>query len=100
MLFMIDSQHGAETCPAGFIHPDKDFSKKLDKAIADSGVKLVGGYLDAPGHHFYYIVDARSVEQVYSIAVPLLIGIGTSTVTPVVEWKQSRPLGRKAGVQN
>ncbi|MDA4128038.1 MAG: hypothetical protein OK422_01005 [Thaumarchaeota archaeon] len=99
MLFMVDSVHSAETCPAGSIRPDAKFSANLKKAVKRSGVKWVNGYLDAPSHHFYFLVQARTAEQIYEFVVPLLVRIGTTKVSPVLEWHVAVKAGRKAGVQ-
>jgi hypothetical protein len=100
MLFMLDSKHSAETCPAGFIRPDKDWARRFDKAVKESGAKFVAGYLDAPGHHFYFLVDAKTPEQLFSIVVPQLVGIGDTKAVPVSEWGRARAVGRKIGVQH
>jgi hypothetical protein len=57
---MIAAKHTAETCQAGIIRPDKEFTVKLDKSLKKSGVKVVEGYLDGPGHVWCSIVDTHA----------------------------------------
>ena len=63
MFFVIIAEHTAENCPGGLIRPDKQFTAKLDESMKKSGVKVVEGYLDAPGHVWYFIVDANDVRH-------------------------------------
>jgi Domain of unknown function (DUF3303) len=99
MLFMLDSKHSAETCPAGVIHPDKDWARKFDEAVKASGAKMVAGYLDAAGHHFYFLIEAETAEQLYALAVPHLVGIGDTKTVPVAEWGQAKTVARNIGAQ-
>ena len=57
MLFMVYHKHTAEMCPGGKVQPDKDFISKLNDQIQESGVELVGGYIDGPGHRFYMVIE-------------------------------------------
>ncbi len=98
MLFIVDHQHSAETCPAGSIHPDKDFIDKFDAQIKSSGVRVVEGYLDGPGHRFYFIFEADSAQQILGFAVNL-IGIGQTDVHPVLKWSDAVATSRKLGMQ-
>ncbi len=65
MLFIVNHKHTAETCPAGKIHHDDNFMQNLDSQIKKAGLKVVEGYLDAPGHQFYFVVDADSPGQIF-----------------------------------
>ena len=59
MLFMIVAKHTADACPGGTIRPDKQFTDKLDESMRKSGVKVIEGYLDAPGHVWFFVVEAN-----------------------------------------
>ncbi|HVP22556.1 MAG TPA: DUF3303 family protein [Conexivisphaerales archaeon] len=98
MLFVIDHTHAAEHCPAGTLHPYREFTSDVNKAAAGNDVKVVEGYVDGPGHHIYFVVEANDPAQIYSFALPL-ISIGHTHVAPVMKWnkaiEQSRKLGRQ-----
>jgi uncharacterized protein with GYD domain len=97
MLFVVDHEHSAETCPAGTIHPDKDLDK-FDAQIKSSGVRVVEGYLDGPSHRFYFIVEADTTQQILGFAVNL-IGIGEINVHPAMKWSDAIATSRKLGMQ-
>jgi hypothetical protein len=98
MLFIIDHTHAAEHCPAGTLHPYKEFTNDLNKAAAANDFKIVEGYLDGPGHHLYFVVEAKDAAQIFNFAVPLMT-VGHTHVAPVMPWnkavEQIRKLGRK-----
>jgi uncharacterized protein with GYD domain len=98
MLFVIDHEHSAETCPAGTVRPDKEFMNRLESNAKTSGVRVVEGYLDAPAHHFYFIVEADTAEQIVSFATPL-INVGKTIVHPVMKWSEAAAMTRKLGLQ-
>jgi hypothetical protein len=98
MLFVLDHRHSAENCPAGTVRPDKELLSKLEANAKTSGLRLVEGYLDAPAHHFYFIVEAETPEQILKFIVPYL-GIGETESHPVVKWSDTLVLTRKLGLQ-
>ena len=98
MLFIIDHKHTAVTCPAGKIHHEDDFLQNFDAQAKKSGLKFVEGYLDGPGHQFYFIAEADNAAQIYEFAVPL-IRIGETKVTPVLKWSEAMSVSRKVGLQ-
>ena len=57
MLFMIVARHTAELCPGGVVRPDKEFTAKIEESMKKSGVKEIAGYLDAPGHVYYFVLE-------------------------------------------
>ena len=57
MLFIIYHRHTAEMCPGGKVHADKEFLAKIKEQIRNAGVKLIEGYLDGPGHQFYFVIE-------------------------------------------
>ncbi len=99
MLFLIDHKHTADLCPAGLSHPDKEWLMKLEEKAKNSGVHLIDGYLDGPGHHFYFVVEADKIEQLYSFITPFLTQIGESRIVPVLRWAEARAVAQKLGVQ-
>ncbi|MDA4136680.1 MAG: hypothetical protein OK449_06765 [Thaumarchaeota archaeon] len=98
-MFVVDHKHTAETCPGGKIHHDDDFFKKVDEARAKSGLKIIEGYLDAPGHRFYFVVEAESVNQLFEFAATTLSPIGETNVVPVLKWSEAWTEGQKLGIQ-
>jgi hypothetical protein len=73
-------------------------SKNLEDQVKKSGVKLIEGYLDGPGHHFYFIVEADNATQILQFSAPTLIPIGETEVTPVLKWSEAASEIRKMGV--
>jgi hypothetical protein len=98
MLFIIDHTHAAEHCPAGKMHPYKEFTNDLNKAAAANGVKIVEGYLDGPGHHIYFVVEAKDSAQIFNFTTPLMY-VGHTHVTPVLKWRKAIEQSRKQGRQ-
>jgi uncharacterized protein with GYD domain len=98
MLFIFDHHHAAEACPAGTVHPDKNFANSLNKAAKETGVKLVEGFVDGPGHHIYLVVEADDNAQLYNFAAPLM-NVGVTRVAPVMKWSSAIDAARKGGRQ-
>jgi len=98
MLFMCTSKHTAEWCPGGTIHPDKDFMNKLKEAVDKSGVKMVEGFLDAPGHIFYLALDASDQRQLWNAIEPLRL-IGEVNFSPVLKISEAQTYARETGIQ-
>ena len=99
MLFMIVAKHTIENCPGGVIRPDREFIKKIEESIKKSGVKLIDGYMDAPGHVFYFVLEAAD-NAALNIAVEPLRLIGDVTITPVMKFfKEGYDWGKKIGIQ-
>jgi len=98
MLFVLDHEHSAENCPAGTVRPDKELLSKLEANAKTSGLRLVEGYLDAPAHHFYFIVEADAPEQILRFITPYL-GVGNTNVHPVLKWSETLAVTRKLGLQ-
>ena len=99
MLFLVDHKHTPDLCPAGLLHPDKEWVMKLEEKAKSSGVHLVDAYLDGPGHHFYFVVEADKNEQLWTFITPLLTQIGESKIVPVLRWAEARAFAQKIGVQ-
>ena len=98
MLFVIDAKHTAELCPGGMIRPDKEFLAKLGENMKASNVKVVGGYLDAPGHTYYFVIDADN-DQALNNAVEKLRLIGDVKIVPVLEISEGLAWAKKLGIQ-
>ena len=97
MLFIIDHKHTAVTCPAGKIHHEDDFPQNMDAQAKKSGLKIVEGYLDGPGHQIYFIAEADNASQIFEFATPL-IRIGETKVTPVLKWSEAMAVSKKIGL--
>ena len=96
---MIVAKHTVESCPGGVIRPDRDFIKKTEESIKKSGVKLIDGYMDAPGHVFYFVIEAAD-NAALNIAVEPLRLIGEVAITPVMKFfKEGYDWGKKIGIQ-
>ena len=99
MFFMIVARHSIEMCPGGVVRPDKEFIKKTEESMKKAGVKLIDGYMDAPGHVFYFVLEADD-NAALNIAVEPLRLIGEVKITPVLKFfKEGIEWAKKIGIQ-
>jgi hypothetical protein len=71
------------------LNPDENFAKNLEDQVKKSGVKVIEGYFDGPGHHFYYVVEAENATQILQFSATTLIPIGETKVAPVLKWSEA-----------
>ncbi|NWG09414.1 MAG: hypothetical protein HXX80_03740 [Nitrososphaerales archaeon] len=98
MMFMIIAKHTAEMCAGGIVRPDKEFVTKLDGSMKKSGVKVVEGYLDGPGHEWYFVVEAESNTALNNAVEPLRL-IGDVKIVPVMKFSDAVVWAKKIGIQ-
>jgi len=99
LLFMIVAKHSIENCPGGVVRPDKEFIKKTEESMKKSGVKLIDGYMDAPGHVFYFVLEANDNATLNLALEPLRL-VGEVIITPVMKFfKEGYDWGKKIGIQ-
>jgi uncharacterized protein with GYD domain len=98
MLFMIVAEHTTENCPGGMIRPDKQFMAKVDESMKKSGVTIVEGYLDAPGHIFYFIVEAND-NKALNNAVEQFRLVGKVRFSPVMKFSEAVAWFKNIGIQ-
>lgn len=97
MLFMVRHRHTAEMCPGGKVRPDKEFATRLEKQMKEAGVKFEG-YIDGPGHEFYFVIDTDDVAKLYAAVKELLV-IGDNKIVPVTRFSDAIALAKKLGLQ-
>jgi len=96
---MVVARHTPEMCPGGVVRPDKEFIKKTEESMKKSGVKLIEGLMDAPGHVFYFVLEATDNASL-NIAVEPLRLVGEVTITPVMKFfKEGSDWAKKIGIQ-
>ncbi len=100
MLYMIYHKHSAEMCPGGSVRPDKEFITKLGKQIKDSGVNFVEGYVDGPGHEFYFILETDDHVKLNKAIEQLRLVGDTNKIAPVMKFSDAVAWARKAGLQD
>lgn len=98
MLFMIVAEHTVENCPGGKIRSDMQFTAKLDESIRKSGVKIVEGYLDGPGHVWYFMIDANDNTALSNAVEPLRL-VGNVRFAPVMKYSDAVAWAKKIGIQ-
>ena len=98
MLFMIVATHTVENCPGGIIRPDKEFTAKLDKSMKKAGVKVVEGYLDGPGHVWYFVVETDDNKALSNAVEPLRL-VGEVKIVPVMRFSEGVAWAKKIGIQ-
>ena len=85
-------------CPGGIVRPDKAFSKKIEASMKTSGVKLVEGYMDAPSHVFYFVVESDDNKALNNAVEPLRL-VGEVTIRPVLKFSENLNWARSIGIQ-
>ncbi len=96
---MIVARHSVETCPGGNIRPNKEFINNVGESMKNSGVNLIDGYMDAPHHVFYFIIEA-SDNAALNIAVEPLRLIGEVEISPILKFfKEGSDWAKKVGIQ-
>jgi hypothetical protein len=95
---MIVARHAAELCPGGAVPPDKEFTAKIEKSMKKSGVKEIAGYLDAPGHVYYFVLESDDNVALNNAVEPLRI-VGDVTITPVLKFSEAVAWAKKIGIQ-
>lgn len=98
MLFMIVAEHTSENCPGGIVRPDKQFTAKLDESMRKSGVKVVEGYLDGPGHVWYFILEADDNTALSNAVEPLRL-VGNVRISPVMKYSEGVAWAKNIGIQ-
>ena len=89
------SKHGPETCPA-FEAKYKDvFLKAVEKdesLAAKHGIKIIGSWVDSPGHTVYSVYDTPSMENLmdYSMEPEMMAAMSfqTSIMKPLKTVKE------------
>jgi hypothetical protein len=98
LLFIVIAKHSAELCPGGIVKPDKGFTAKLDESMKKSGVKVVAGYLDGPGHVWYFVLETDDNTALSNAVEPLRL-VGEVKVTPVMKFSEAVAWAKKIGIQ-
>ncbi len=99
MLFIVVAKHTVENCPGGNVRPDKQFIKKTEESIKKSGAKLLDAYMDAPGHVFYFVLEADDNAALTMAVEPLRL-VGEVKISPVMKFfKEGTDWAKKIGVQ-
>jgi hypothetical protein len=95
---MIVARHTAELCPGGVVRPDKEFTAKIEESMKKSGVKEIAGYLDAPGHVYYFVLETDDNAALNNATEPLRL-VGEVTITPVLKFLEAVVWAKKIGIQ-
>jgi hypothetical protein len=95
---MIVARHTAELCPGGVVRPDKEFTAKVEESMKKSGVKEIAGYLDAPGHVYYFVLETDDNAALNNAVEPLRL-VGEVTITPVLKFLEAVVWAKKIGIQ-
>jgi hypothetical protein len=99
LLFMIYHRHTAEMCPGGKVRPDKEFITRLEEQSKSSGVNIIEGYIDGPGHQFYLVIEAEDSAKL-NVAIEQLRLVGdVNDIVPVLKFSDAVTWAREAGIQ-
>jgi hypothetical protein len=63
-----------------------------------SGVKEIAGYMDAPGHVFYFVLKTDDNTALNNAVEPLRL-VGEVTTTPVLKLSEGVAWTKKIGIQ-
>ena len=86
-------------CPGGLVGPEKEFSKKLGESMKTSGVKLIEGYMDAPSHFFYFVLETNYNKALNNAVEPLRL-VGEVSIRPVLTFSENLELAMAIGIQS
>lgn len=100
MLFMVVARHSVEMCPGGSIRPDKEFIRNVGESMEKSGANLIDGYMDAPRHVFYFIIEASDNAALNNAVEPFRL-VGKVTIIPIMKFfKEGSEWAKKLGIQH
>ena len=87
MLFHATHKHSYQTCHA---HDDKRKAKMMESLqSADGlGIKVHGVYVDAPGHVFFFILEADEMEQIVKFFDPMF-ELGDANIRPIMSMQDA-----------
>lgn len=87
MLFHATHTHSYQTCHA---HDDQRKGKMTEalQAVDEIGINIISILVDPPGHKFYFIIEADSMEQIVRFFDPML-ELGDADIHPVMEFKKA-----------
>ena len=97
--FIVYHRHTAEMCPGEKVHPDPNFMTKLAEQGKTSGVKIIEGYIDGPGHQFYLVVEADDSTKLNSAIEQLRLVGDINDIVPVLKFSDAVNWAQKAGIQ-
>ena len=87
-LFVVESKHPAETCPAGHPEMGPALVRHMSADTATTfGVKLHGDAVVDGAHTFYLILEAESEEQVKAFMAPFY-QVGGVEIMPASSCEQ------------
>jgi hypothetical protein len=87
MLHMATLSHGPETCAA--VHAEygalaRSAADSMDAIAERHGAAIKGGWVDAPGHLWFFLVDAPNAHVVSNLMVELRFhSWNTLNISPV-----------------
>jgi hypothetical protein len=99
MLFIVYHRHTAVMCPGGKVHPDREFLAKLIEQSKTSGVTIIEGYIDGPGHQFYLVVEADDGAKLNKAIEQLRLVGDINDIVPVLKLTDAVAWARKEGIQ-
>ncbi len=80
------------------MRPDDKFIEKVEESMKKSGVKVMEGYLDAPGHVWYFILEANDVTTLNNAVEPFRL-IGKVRISPVLKYLEGFTWAKDIGIQ-
>ena len=93
MLFMIVSQHTAESCPmVNMVSKEKLITsgQRQNEVAKVLGVNVLGSWVDMPAHLIFMLVDAPKAELLGKMAMELhLVDWNISITHPVVTMQDA-----------
>ena len=72
---------------------------ELNNQIEESGVKLVEGYLDAPGHEFYLVLETDDHAKLNKAIEQLRLVGDTNKIVPIMKYSDAVEWAKNMGIQ-
>ena len=93
MLFHVTHTHSYQTCH-GHDEPKKAKMSQALNSADEIGIKIIGVYIDPPGHKFYFVMEAETMEQIVRLFDPIL-ELGDADIHPVMDFQAALAVLKK-----
>ena len=93
MLFHVTHTHSYQTCH-GHDEAKKEKMAQAFNSADEIGIKIIGMYVDPPGHKFYFVMEAETMEQIVRFFDPML-ELGDADIHPVMDFQSALAVLKK-----
>jgi len=99
MIFQVTHVHSYEMCPARDNTALQTSAKWWNDMKANTGIKILGGYVSPIDHTFHITVEADDFPTLSRALGPLNV-MGAGHVSPVITLDQAIPMAEEGAFRN